>query len=140
MSENRTLWKYPNRRLYDTTVSTYVHHEHIRELLTEGVSVDVFERRSGRELTRSVLTQLLLEMEERAGVQGLLKQDLLVQLIYCQEKLGAEVFSQYLDECLRLFLLSPPESTLELSAQSATEADVPPAQPSTGPGSSSTMS
>lgn len=104
MGEIRTLWKYPNRRLYDTSTSRYVRLEHVRDLMMAGSDVGVVERRGGQDITRHVLAQLAMELEENGGAsQGLFSREFLTQVIYCQEKLGAENVSRYLDECLRLF-------------------------------------
>ena len=59
----RIIKKYPNRRLYDTQSSTYVTLVEIRELVMAGVPFAVRDARSGDDLTRSVLLQIILEAE-----------------------------------------------------------------------------
>lgn len=62
----RIIKKYPNRRLYDTEQSAYVTLAQIRELVLNRVPLVVQDSKSGDDLTRSVLLQILLE-EEAAG-------------------------------------------------------------------------
>jgi polyhydroxyalkanoate synthesis repressor PhaR len=63
----RTIKKYPNRRLYDTTTSAYVTLAEIKKLVLTGSPMVVVDAKSGADLTRSILLQIILE-EESAGV------------------------------------------------------------------------
>jgi polyhydroxyalkanoate synthesis repressor PhaR len=63
----RTIKKYPNRRLYDTTTSTYVTLAEIKKLVMAAAPVQVLDAKTGEDLTRSILLQIILE-EESAGV------------------------------------------------------------------------
>lgn len=63
----RVIKKYPNRRLYDTQSSSYVTLTEIKQLVMEGHSFVVRDAKSGEDLTRSLLLQIILE-EESAGV------------------------------------------------------------------------
>ena len=67
MSEPRVIKKYPNRRLYDTESSTYITLTQVRELVMAHQPFVVREAKSGEDLTRSILLQIILE-EESAGV------------------------------------------------------------------------
>ncbi|MEH3086753.1 MAG: polyhydroxyalkanoate synthesis repressor PhaR [Xylophilus ampelinus] len=60
------LKKYPNRRLYDTTSSAYITLAEVKELVMRGESFVVREAKSGEDLTRSILLQIILE-EETGG-------------------------------------------------------------------------
>jgi|LauGreDrversion4_2_1035121.scaffolds.fasta_scaffold947874_2 polyhydroxyalkanoate synthesis repressor PhaR len=62
----RVIKKYPNRRLYDTTTSSYVTLSEIKQLVMQGHSFVVRDAKSGEDLTRSLLLQIILE-EESAG-------------------------------------------------------------------------
>ncbi len=53
--------KYANRRLYDTSESRYVNLEHLADLLRSGVDVQVIEAKGGADVTRAVLTQIIVE-------------------------------------------------------------------------------
>ena len=63
----RTIKKYPNRRLYDTETSTYVTLSEIKKLVMSASPVVVLDAKTGEDLTRSILLQIILE-EESAGV------------------------------------------------------------------------
>lgn len=62
----RTIKKYPNRRLYDTQTSTYVTLAEIKKLVMEVSPLRVVDAKTGEDLTRSILLQIILE-EESAG-------------------------------------------------------------------------
>jgi polyhydroxyalkanoate synthesis repressor PhaR len=63
----RTIKKYPNRRLYDTQTSTYVTLAEIKKMVMAASRVVVLDAKTGEDLTRSILLQIILE-EESAGV------------------------------------------------------------------------
>lgn len=63
----RTIKKYPNRRLYDTTTSAYVTLSEIKKLVLAASPMVVIDAKTGTDLTRSILLQIILD-EESAGV------------------------------------------------------------------------
>jgi polyhydroxyalkanoate synthesis repressor PhaR len=63
----RTIKKYPNRRLYDTQSSAYVTLAEVKKLVMDGTAMVVRDAKTGEDLTRSILLQIILE-EESAGV------------------------------------------------------------------------
>jgi polyhydroxyalkanoate synthesis repressor PhaR len=63
----RILKKYPNRRLYDTRTSAYITLADVKEMVLEGDPFEVRDAKSGDDLTRSILLQIILE-EETGGV------------------------------------------------------------------------
>jgi polyhydroxyalkanoate synthesis repressor PhaR len=65
--EVRTIKKYPNRRLYDTQASAYVTLAEVKKLVMNGAAMVVRDAKTGEDLTRSILLQIILE-EESAGV------------------------------------------------------------------------
>jgi polyhydroxyalkanoate synthesis repressor PhaR len=65
MSEVRIIKKYPNRRLYDTAISSYITLEDVRRLVLEEVPVKVIDARSQEEITHNTLLQIILEQEEK---------------------------------------------------------------------------
>ena len=71
--------KYANRRLYDTSTSSYVTLEHLSDLVREGQDFEVRDAKSGEDLTRQVLTQIIFEHETKG--QGALPLNFLRQLI-----------------------------------------------------------
>ncbi len=73
--------KYANRRLYNTASSSYVTLEHLSDMVKEGVDFVVYDAKTGEDITRSVLTQIIFEEENRGGGQNLLPIQFLRQLI-----------------------------------------------------------
>ena len=59
--------KYANRRLYDTSSSSYVTLEHLSTLVREGKDFVVQDAKTGEDLTRSVLAQIIFEQENKGG-------------------------------------------------------------------------
>src|SRR5215212_5197962 len=72
--------KYANRRLYHTGTSTYVTLEDLAGMVRKGEDFVVFDAKSGEDITRSVLTQIIFEQENKEG-QNLLPVTVLRQLI-----------------------------------------------------------
>lgn len=64
----RVIKKYPNRRLYDTETSAYVTLAQVRSLVMSHVPFVVRDAKTGEDLTRSILLQLILEAETSGGV------------------------------------------------------------------------
>lgn len=71
--------KYANRRLYDTDQSSFVTLEAIAERIADGEEISVVDAASGADITRSVLSQIVLQQEENG--QGILPKRFLEQLI-----------------------------------------------------------
>ena len=75
-----TIKKYANRRLYNTGTSTYVTLEDLATMVKNGEEFAVYDAKSGEDITRSVLTQIIFEQENKEG-QNLLPIKFLRQLI-----------------------------------------------------------
>jgi polyhydroxyalkanoate synthesis repressor PhaR len=75
-----TIKKYANRRLYNTGTSTYVTLEDLASMVKEGEDFLVYDAKTGDDITRSVLAQIIFEQENKAG-QNLLPTTFLRQLI-----------------------------------------------------------
>ena len=75
-----TIKKYANRRLYNTGTSTYVTLEDLATMVKNGEEFAVFDAKTGEEITRAVLTQIIVEQEGKEG-QNLLPINFLRQLI-----------------------------------------------------------
>ena len=67
MNEPRLIRKYANRRLYDTVRSRYVNLADVRNLIAEGIRVRVVEQSSSRDITNSILLQIIGSMERNDG-------------------------------------------------------------------------
>ncbi|XER17163.1 polyhydroxyalkanoate synthesis repressor PhaR [Glycocaulis abyssi] len=74
-----TIKKYANRRLYDTSASRYVTLDHLRELVKENAEFEVVDAKTGEDLTRGVLAQIIFEEEAKGA--NLLPVEFLRQLI-----------------------------------------------------------
>ena len=80
-SDDRVIIKkYANRRLYNTASSSYVTLEHLSEMVKQNVHFVVYDAKTNEDITRSVLTQIIVEEEGREG-QNLLPIQFLRQLI-----------------------------------------------------------
>src|SRR5437870_7220271 len=71
--------KYANRRLYNTAASTYVTLEDLAKMIKDGGNFVAYDAKSGEDITRSVLTQIIVEQEHKG--QNLLPISFLRQLI-----------------------------------------------------------
>jgi polyhydroxyalkanoate synthesis repressor PhaR len=80
MTEPVTIKKYANRRLYNTGTSSYVTLEDLATMVKAGQDFVVFDAKSGEDITRSVLAQIIFEQENKEG-QNLLPINFLRQLI-----------------------------------------------------------
>jgi polyhydroxyalkanoate synthesis repressor PhaR len=76
----RLLKKYPNRRIYDTETSKFVTLPEIRQMVMDRISLKIVHSKTGTDLTRSVLMQIIAEMEAD-GYESLLTNRILEELI-----------------------------------------------------------
>src|ERR1700746_504959 len=79
-AEPVTIKKYANRRLYNTGTSTYVTLEDLAAMVKNGEDFVVYDAKTGEDITRSVLAQIIFEQENKEG-QSLLPITVLRQLI-----------------------------------------------------------
>ena len=89
-----TIKKYENRRLYDTTNSRYINLEEIAELIKDGHEVKVVDAASGEDITRVVLTQII--MEDAKGPDSAFPLDILKQMVIASGKATQEGALQYM--------------------------------------------
>ena len=93
----RILKKYPNRRIYDTQTSSFVALAEIRQMIIDRESIQVVHSKTGKDLTRSVLMQVITEMESE-GHESLLTNRVLEELIrFYGDKLVA-MMGPYLEQ------------------------------------------
>lgn len=98
-----TIKKYPNRRLYDTSKSQYVNLEAIKELVMLHQEFEVIDSKSGEDLTKSILLQIISEQEGNEQ-QALLTQSVLKQLIRFYGSDLQVFMRQYLEQSIATFL------------------------------------
>ncbi len=101
MSQGRIIKKYPNRRLYDTEISSYVTLEDVRQLIIEGESFEVRDARSGKDLTRAVLLQILAEHEDIG--QPIFSTQLLTTVIRFYGDSLQGIIGSYLERSIQMF-------------------------------------
>ena len=80
-AQQTVIKKYANRRLYHTGTSTYVTLEDLATMVQNGEDFVVYDARTSDDITRSVLTQIIFEQENKAGADNLLPVAFLRQLI-----------------------------------------------------------
>src|SRR5450631_905361 len=124
----RILKKYPNRRLYDTEISSYITLAEVKAMVLSGTAFEVRDAKSGEDLTRSILLQIILE-EETGGVP-MFSAPMLAQIIRFYGHAMQGMMGSYLEKNLQTFtdvqarlaeqskdLLDPAAQTPEMWAQ-----------------------
>ncbi|MEE4298682.1 MAG: polyhydroxyalkanoate synthesis repressor PhaR [Pseudomonadales bacterium] len=99
----RILKKYPNRRLYDTRDSVYVTLEDVRQMVLANETIKVVDSKTGNDLTRAVLLQIIAE-QEGEGHEPLLTNRVLQQLIRFYGDSMQGVLSRYIEQSVMIFL------------------------------------
>jgi len=94
-----TIKKYANRRLYNTGTSTYVTLEDLAAMVKEGEDFLVYDAKTGDDITRSVLAQIIFEQENKAG-QNLLPTTFLRQLIRFYGDSMQMIVPKYLEQSI----------------------------------------
>jgi len=93
--------KYSNRRLYDTRQSKYITLEDLAALIRDGATVKVVDAKGGKDLTRVVLTQVILEEQDRLD---LFPVELLHHVIKTQGTMLQGPFATFLSMAMKQFL------------------------------------
>jgi polyhydroxyalkanoate synthesis repressor PhaR len=102
MSQVRIIKKYPNRRLYDTEISSYITLEDVRQLIIDREEFTVSDAKTGKDLTRSVLMQIIAEHEEDG--QPIFTSELLTQVIRFRGDSMQGALGGFLERSLQFFL------------------------------------
>ena len=100
-SEPITIKKYANRRLYNTATSSYVTLDHLCQMVKEGVDFTVYDAKTSENITRTVLTQIIVE--EEAKGENLLPITFLRQLISFYGDNMQWIVPRYLDHMMSSF-------------------------------------
>lgn len=100
-NNKRIIKKYPNRRLYDTSESKYVTLSDVRELVLSGVSFCVIDKKSGDDITRSILLQIIIEQEEVG--EPMFSTDVLEQMIGFYGNSAQSMAGDFIQNSLQLF-------------------------------------
>lgn len=103
MSEqSRLIKKYPNRRLYDTKTSAYITLSDVKDLVLAFENFKVVDAKSGEDLSRSILLQIILE--EESGGMPLFTTELLAQVIRFYGHAMQGMLGKYLETNIKSFV------------------------------------
>jgi polyhydroxyalkanoate synthesis repressor PhaR len=94
--------KYANRRLYNTESSSYITLDNLADMVRQGRDFVVYDAKSGEDITRSVLTQIIVEEEGKQG-QNLLPTNFLRQLISFYGDQMQGLVPKYLEQAMEAF-------------------------------------
>lgn len=109
----RVVKKYPNRRLYDTETSTYITLTEVRHLVMQTIPFVVRDAKSGDDLTRSILLQIILE--EEAGGAPMFTEQVLASIIRFYGQAMQSYMGPYLEKNI--------QAMTEVQAQLADKAE-----------------
>ena len=101
-SDKVTIKKYANRRLYDTESSTYITLDRLAQMVREGREFEVVDAKTGEDITRQVLTQIIVDEEARGGM-SMLPINFLKQLIGLYGNSMQNFVPQYLEAAMDAF-------------------------------------
>lgn len=93
--------KYANRRLYNTETSVYITLDDLRTLVSEGTDFVVYDAKSGDDITRSVLAQIIFEQETKGD--SILPLNFLRQVISFYNSNMHDVLPRYLESSMEIF-------------------------------------
>lgn len=102
MAALRIIKKYPNRRLYDTEISSYITIEDVRQLIVDGETFEVRDAKTGDDLTRTVLLQIISEQEQDG--EPILSTQLLSHIIRFYGDSMQGFMGNYLERSMQLFM------------------------------------
>ena len=99
---SRVLKKYPNRRLYDTRTSSYITLADVKQMVLDGETFEVRDAKTGEEITRSILLQIILE--EETGGMPMFTTQMLAQVIRFYGHAMQGMMGSYLEKNLQTFV------------------------------------
>ena len=100
-SDKVTIKKYANRRLYDTESSAYITLDRLAQMIRDGREFEVVDAKTGEDITRHVLTQIIVDEESRGST--MLPLNFLKQLIGLYGNSMQSFVPQYLDAAMEAF-------------------------------------
>jgi polyhydroxyalkanoate synthesis repressor PhaR len=120
MSEKRVVKKYPNRRLYDTAISSYITLEEVKQLVVDNVDVQVIDARTQSDLTHNTLLQIMVEQENGAAPGPLLSVSALQAFIRLHGSPLHTMINKLLEQNALYFLRKQDNLQESFNAQEAT--------------------
>ena len=109
MKDIRLIKKYPNRRLYDTVESRYITLNDIQQLVVKEEPFRVIDKKSGENITRSILLHVIAEQEE--GGASVMTENFLAHIIKSYDSDTPEIVRDHLEQHLSHFLDQQAESS-----------------------------
>jgi polyhydroxyalkanoate synthesis repressor PhaR len=113
MAEPRVIKKYANRRLYDSTDSRHVTLEDIRKMIASGARVKIVDDKSGEDLTRAVLLQVIAEQEQFGN--PVLSTELLETIIRFYGNPVQQMLSRYMEQSVGAVLKQQQQLQAEMA-------------------------
>jgi polyhydroxyalkanoate synthesis repressor PhaR len=113
MQQERLIRKYTNRRLYDTGSSSHVTLEDLRRLIVAGEKIKVIDDKSGEDLTRAVLLQIISEQEQFG--EPVLGPDLLEMIIRFYGRPMQALLTRYLEQAFTTMLRQQESMQVEMA-------------------------
>jgi len=123
--------KYENRRLYDTTNSRYINQDEVAQMLKNGYEVQVVDAATGEDLTRLVLTQIIVEQAK--APDSAFPLDILRQMVVASSRVTQESTLKYMKTVVDMYqnayrAMTPPLNPFEFMQPSSSSRPAPPAQ------------
>ena len=98
----RTIRKYPNRRLYDVANDGYITLADVKQLVLKNVDFEVVDARSGADITRSILLQVILE--EESGATPMFSAEMLAEIVRFHGAAQQTMVGAYMEENVNTLL------------------------------------
>lgn len=124
--------KYENRRLYDTTNSRYVNLEEVAQLLQQGHDVQVVDATTNEDITRLILTQIIVE--DAKAPNSTFPLDLLREMVVASGRASQESALKYMKTMLEIYqntyrAMVPPLNPFDFTQNLRTEREIPREEP-----------
>jgi polyhydroxyalkanoate synthesis repressor PhaR len=98
----RIIKKYPNRQLYDVANDGHINLADVKELVLKNIAFQVLDAKSGEDLTRGVLLQIILE--EESGATPMFSTAMLAQIVRIHGAAQQTLVGSYVEEAVNTFL------------------------------------
>lgn len=99
MSDNKTveLRRYPSRKLYNRTTSSYIRLSEVADRVRQGATIRVEDTETGEDVTRQVLLQIIVDQEGQAS-GAILSADLMVDMIRMHQSKASEIMTRLFEQ------------------------------------------
>src|SRR5262245_48355572 len=119
MSEPETieLRRYPSRKLYNKTASTYVRLPDVADMVRRGANIRVEDTETGEDVTRQVLLQIIMEQEQSAG--SMLSADLMMDMIRLHQSKASEMMTGLFEQSVAFIRSQQEQISKQVSSSMA---------------------